>query len=480
MEFKKGDNIQDSTLYIEEICVNNKFICKCTKCGVADVYLKSELTEDYPRCKFCEEIRTLSDRLIKGDLEKAKKLVDRTYAEKLRAGSDYATSLNIPGYNIGDAIGDLNILCFIGKLTRDLFGQLNVSNPYKIMLQCKRCGYSKEVEIKKLNKIDTSCPNCSKLRKETTRRVQIALDSKKEHDKVILTNRIRKREQKMVPMSKVKSPLDNIKPGSKIEKHINNIKALNPNLQIGGVEFTGSAYTTQCICSRCGSEVVIPSTLKKKQVECVGCSKLKTNLNYKGTFQKDWVGFTKNNLTITGQSGLKCNVKCRMCGHIQNEVNLWDVLHGKLYCECELGNFDDIYYCNSCGKPMKIKLSQVIGKSDNSEDIVCNMCGKNSGVTAQEILNEQTAMDMKATTCNKLDIAIKDYKNAIVDINGLIKDKEPLYAGTDDVLYYKCRCLEHQTDLILNDMEIANFDHSQCEDGRQHIIKNIDVDNLKL
>lgn len=460
---------------------NNKALCKCTRCNMTDVYNINALLESGDCiCNTCKELNKKT--LYKGDYEQYMKA--KNIKTKLRAGCHVITNSNPMGkYKLGDKVNNMTVVGFIATLERDAFDQLVVGQAETIVLQCLKCNYTKILDLAKINDIDNiECPNCKKFNAMALKNVSDFNNNVKEHNKKISVKRVEKQKREEFP--KVKSPLDNYKPGSAVAKHIEKINKNNPTLEITDIEPVGGTYTTKCKCLKCGAEVIIPYSLKVKKVECEGCKKLEYNPNFVGKFNRNWIGYTKNNLVIVEQdvnSG-SCKVTCKNCIKTQDDVKLADMLHGKVYCNCdELRNdtsFD--FYCASCGKPLTIRMSQVVGKRDNSKDLICNNCKKPSGVTIQQLVNEQYARDEKSTTCNKLHITIKKYKDATITHDRLVQENTPVFVGTDGNDYYRCRCLDHGVDMVLNENEIANFDHSACEDGRQHAVDDLNIDDLRL
>lgn len=493
--YKTGDLVNNSTLFIRD-SYRNKYLCSCSKCGMTTTYSKEELSEYYPHCKCCDEIKNSTqvlnrnnNRLIVGDRDTARRLIKNYNENKYRNNTSALTKSignDILQNFVGKPFGNLILEGFIGTAEKGFDDYYRINDVNRALFVCNTCGYAKIEQLKRLEsgfRID--CPNCSKVLQQVQDNSSIEIEQfnslKRQHEKTINNRNKEQKTVKMVAMPRVKTPMDNAKDGGKVEKYIENIHELNPTLKVQGIIPSGATFTAHCACSKCGGEVVIPSTLKKKQVDCVGCKQLKNNPNYVGYYNKDWTGTTRNGLTITEQDGLSCNVKCRMCGRIQENIKLYDVLYNIIYCDCPESDLDGLWYCDNCGKPLNIKMKNILGKSDNSQDIKCNNCGENSGIIIQEAINEVVASDIKATTCNRLNIAIKDYRNSTVDVNGIIKEKEPTYIGTDDLPYYKCRCIEHNTDMTLNDEEIANFDHTKyCEDIRHHLLDNIDISKIQL
>lgn len=491
MDFRQGMNIPQSTLYVEIEEIGKKYICKCSVCRQSERYSESELREDYPRCKICEQIRTDRNlgRLIKGDYDKAERMINNYIHGKARSGSDGVYPIGPNDELYGQSFGDLNVIYKIVKYNRDKFSDVmscsvGVGDSRRYLLRCPACNYTTIKTIGDIKKESSSlkCPNCSKFTQQSSTIIKSAMERKRLHSIKIENNR---KEKEIASgkdiFVKMKSPLDNVKSGSNVDKYIKKVKEANLNLDIQGLIPAGATYVAHCMCMECGSEVIIPSSAKNKKVDCPGCEKKKTNLNYRGLYQRDLSNTCKNNLIISNHRGTLCDATCKFCKRVQKDVKLFDVMNDRIYCACSGNDREDIDICLSCGSTMKITMKSIMSCKDNEEEIICSKCGKPSGITYQNIKNQIVADDRRFTIAKKLDISVRDIKNSTVTFNDIIKEKEPVYIGTDGMPYYKCRCLKHSTDLTLNDNEIANFDcNTYCDDGRQHLIDRPDPDKINL
>lgn len=463
----------------------NKYLCECVNCETVQIVSKTEFkNSDSIYCKLCSKVKA-SNRIL-GDIERAKTLESRVIGYNSRIGSHVISNNQIQGMEKGKKIGDLTVKYPIAKTKAGSYaGQLLELPPHAVMLYCKRCNYHVEMSSTKLSKKKGSdlakCPNCSDLIEKLNAEVKEYYSSKNSHDKVIEKNKNEK-IQKIEPISRVKSQLDkiNLDDNSKISTYIKTFNAKNNNLVVEDLVKEKSTLKLKTVCQVCGIENTVKVQKDANKVECEGCNELKQNLNFIGKYSRNWLGLTKNNLVVIEQKGLECNVRCKMCKAVKEKIRLYDILNGKVYCNCTYGNLDDIYYCDKCNKTMSIKLSSLIENTDNSKEIICNNCKEESGITYQEVINEQNASDLKSTTCNRLNISLKDYKNSVINTDNLIKDKESLYVGWDGKEYFRCRCINHNTDMILSETEIEMFSHKECYDSRQTLLDKLQYQKVRI
>jgi hypothetical protein len=496
MEYKSGDRVGNSTLYVESTYYN-KVVCRCQKCLISSVYKTDELN-DYVSCKVCNKIGLAPYEIDKTkDMEAYGKMTSNEITgAKLKSGAKaFSYIKTCDGLSVREYVGDLVIERFISKIQNTKTGVVQIK-PEEAMLTCPHCNCYKRIEsIENLLEykrtktgFNLKCQYCSDIIEKANNEVKDALNSKVQRSQKIIAKNNDKRaaETKEDGTSqliiKMKSPLDAVKANSKLDIMLNKVRELNENLKIQDVEPSGASYKVICTCNKCGTEIVIPSTKKSKSVECPGCERLKTDLNYTGAFNKNYVGTTKNLLELVERTGDTCTVVCNSCGRKYNNIKFFDWYKGKVICNCENNQLNNEILCSSCGEFMSIALKDVINKSDTTKQLMCDKCKKESGVTIQEVIDDYIeAPSIAVTTSNKLGLARNKIKASTDLINEeLVKSKEPLYIGTDGNMYYKCTCLKHSTDMILNDDEISVFEHAQCSDARQHIMNDIVKSNISL
>lgn len=496
MKYKSGDRVGNTTLYVEQTYYS-KVACRCQKCLESDVYTEEEL--DFGTgCRICDNISREKQRLVISPTTDMKNVAKLYAKQTYRSGSTAAFTMpagyKIDGVGVGSEFGQFRVQDFVGKVYRNGNGWKH-GDPKQVVAICKYCEtYSRLIDVSKVAEyiktgkgLDVQCPCCGKIINEARGRVDALKKNKSEHLKKVVaknnSNEAKKTTEDGISklISRVKSPLDNVKPGSKIDKLLNKVKSMNADLEIQDIEPIKSSYKVVCICGKCGTEVSVLSSNRSKEVECPGCKLKATDINYVGAYKRNYVGTTKNLMELLGRDGDTCTVKCNSCGRVYTNIKFYDWYKGKVICNCDNNTLTDVL-CNECGEFMTIPLGKVIGKVDNTEEIVCNKCGAKSGHTYGEIYDDYLeAPSVAITTSNKLGVARKKLRESTEKVNNeLVRTKEPLFIGTDGKMYYRCTCLIHDSDMILNDDEIAVFNHQQCTDARQHMMKDINKDNVKF
>ena len=496
MKYKSGDRVGNTTLYVEQTYYS-KVVCRCQKCLESDVYTEEEL--DFGTgCRICDNISREKQRLVISPTTDMKNVAKLYAKQTYRSGSTAAFTMpagyKLDGVGVGSEFGQFRVQDFVGKVYRNGNGWKH-GDPKQVVAVCKYCEtYSRLIDVSKVAEyiktgkgLDVQCPCCGKIINEARGRVDALKKNKSEHLKKVVaknnSNEAKKTTEDGISklISRVKSPLDNVKPGSKIDKLLSKVKSMNADLEIQDIEPIKSSYKVVCTCGKCGTEVSVLSSNRSKEVECPGCKLKATDINYVGAYKRNYVGTTKNLMELLGRDGDTCTVKCNSCGRVYTNIKFYDWYKGKVICNCDNNTLTDVL-CNECGEFMTIPLGKVIGKVDNTEEIVCNKCGAKSGHTYGEIYDDYLeAPSVAITTSNKLGVARKKLRESTEKVNNeLVRTKEPLFIGTDGKMYYRCTCLIHDSDMILNDDEIAVFNHQQCTDARQHMMKDINKDNVKF
>jgi hypothetical protein len=489
-----ADYILNGTLKVEDTFYGD-VLCRCSRCNGFSVYKKATFTPAM-KCKICKvgfEAKKNIDPTT--DMKTCLRMIDNKMKGKFRDGSKAITSSKVYGrYQIGQVINEMRIQGFVGRVKKGSY-TVDFSEPTDVVMSCIYCDYySRMVDIKDLDKyVDTEaglelrCPYCSKEMKTIADEVKAFRNAKASKEQRKLDKQDTKLASKASDtktgsqlIQKIKSPFDNVKSGSKVDKLITKVKELNTNLNIQDIEPIGSAYRVICCCEKCGTEVVIPSNKVNGPVACPGCDELKTDINYVGSYNKEYVGTTKNLLELVERNGDTCKVRCINCGREHENIRFYDWYKNKVICNCNKNKITDEIICNNCGEYINVNLKDMIMSKDAMEEIVCKHCGKPSGISIQEVIDDYiTTPSMSATTSKKLGVARNKIKQTTTVVDDeLVKSKEPLYIGTDGNMYYKCICMKHNTSMILSDSEIEMFNHAACKDGRQHILKDIIKDNI--
>lgn len=496
MKYSNGDYVDGTTLYVSDTFYN-KVRCRCQICGLEGVYTEDEL-EGKTGCKYCAEFKLAKHRIKPTtEMNEADKLIKKFANGDYKGMSNFISHVQkANGLAVDQLFNDLKLEYFIAKIKR-ANNSVSYANPHLAILTCRYCGvYKRKISLDELSQYNETeeqrekykCPHCNAIVEKSKNESKEFIHGKRKHASKIIArseaNRLSsvKDDGTSKLIHRVKTVADNVKEGSQLDKLMKRVKELNPSLDIRDVEPSGSSYTVHCTCNKCGTDIIIPGTKKSKKADCPGCKKKETDANYIGRFDKDYRGVSKNILTLIDRQDELCTVKCEHCKNIHDGIKFYDWYKGKVICECSKNNINGDEYCKNCGSPMNIPFKTLVNTQDKSIEAVCDKCGKNSGFTIQELYNYFIAAESdKYTKVNKLGFAAKELKQNVENVTEyLVKSKEPLYVGTDGNLYYKCICLEHDTSMILNNDEISIFDHEQCADVRQHIMKDITKENIKF
>lgn len=481
--------------------------CRCITCGTEDTYKFSYIKSKGQECRTCKRYKNPGNLINNGIKNKIEVLVREEInrikgAPPLREGSDYIeTKKTFKRIPLGKFYGDYKVFGYCGK-----YGPNGARKRYeKVVLRCDRCGNFKEVSIRDID--DSSkfyCGVCSKIRKEAETRVNDAMaeiknkeiqsaqkaqelirkkQEEKEQRELDKLNRQLEKEQKkrtdeLLREQQKREKIAN-KENAKLQEYKRLISEKNPGYFVK-VKPENPGFITTLICKECGTVISFTNTNRNKVYECEGCKKKKENPFYKGTYTKDYINSVFNGLRIVNQykddEGFKCDAVCRYCGEEFNNIDLFDVINRKIYCECKYSCVD--VFCDKCGTPISITKKELSTLGDNG--ITCK-CGEQ--ILKSTIENEVVIEDTSQTMRDKAKAIGEKFKSNNVDIKPdikLIKEREPLYAGTDGEYYYRCTCIDHNVTLILNNTEIENYDHTQCNDIRQHLLAKPESDKIKM
>ena len=503
--------IKGTTLDLIEELPGNKGICKCITCGNTDVYNLSYVNSSGQECRACKKYK--NDKNGTEGIGKTVKVLLKEEenrlagAPALKEGRKYIISersgKSLPNLPLGKEVGDYTLFGYIGE-----FGVLGrFKQPDSVILRCKRCGTFKEVPLKTMITLRTStCPNCASIAKEAKARVDEAKAEcknkrqemiqkmaqaredkrKKEEERELakLNKQIEREQAKQQrELDKEQKKRDKIaqKESAKLKEYKDAIAKKNPGFFVKARP-EGSGFVTSLICKECGTIVAFTNTNKNKAYECPGCAAKDKDPFYRGTCTKDYTNSVFNGLKIVRQyvdeDGYKCDAVCRQCKNEFNGVDLYDVINRELYCDCEYSMVD--IECERCGMNFEVPISKIASFEGKGDE--CPYC--HNEVSQSELCNASAIADATSTLWAKTKAAGELFKGGKnIDVkpeNRLVKERTPLYAGTDGEYYYRCNCLEHNTSLILNNTEIENYDHSQCHDSRQHLMNKPVADKLKL
>jgi hypothetical protein len=491
----------------------DKILVKCQVCGRLDIKKQDEL--DAYTCATCNKFSVSN---INKDSEYLSKIMQGTEQDsknnRIQCNKHYFSNT----VQSHDAIWVANKLSerfeIIGSLYQRKKNKYNVDEIYTetdtVVCKCKNCGTVKLVRSDQITNFDAIycnlCKNGYNTKNNTD--VQNTWDKMKSvissivnkaenrtHIKENYNTRLFDKKQAIRMKAKYTDSEREIqtvsyKVGEKMKKAFEKVKALNPDFEIEGFTVNGAEYTVKCSCTKCGNDVSIPSSLKKKQVECQGCKELRINPNYRGVYLKNNVNICKNNMIVTKDFGRKVEVTCRLCS-TKYTVSKYDWMYGNIYCDVDHDLLDMTIICDKCGNYPELKTSELIKyKGDGTEPIICNCCknpvmhtdenGDKKYLTFGDMIADMSGTDSKTTRSRNFGIAIKELKSTTSTINSLCRSNTVLYVDAKGERYYNCRCLEHNQNMILTDNEIDNFNHSQCNDVRNLVIQDSMIENIKI
>lgn len=462
---------------------NGLLRCVCQVCGrgntdsdsyVNMLYNESYLKENNQECRFCNYLKRLDKENKLGNknavdiLINKEKLIKSGHNEIIKPNSDYIItggSIKSPftlGYPFKKEFGDFYVLGYIGKY-RDKFKALS---PDKLAFRCKYCGNTK-IYLSG-SKIPSSiiCDNCSKQR-EIISEKKLKLKEKKQSS-------IKPKKEK--PLVKIKSHKDFIRDKFKFDKYISSIQDKNPNCTVLDVVKEGNGHVTKLRCNKCGSLLSISKTKKPSKVECLGCKRKLKAPNYKGVLFRDHTNTVVNRLEIINQYGNLCDVKCIGCGKVQEGLDLFSVLSRMFCCTCD--NSISFTCCSVCGKELKeFSIKDIL---NNKAGCTCSECKSTYDSDFYKL--DLKLEDDKITLKKKISSfgEVGRVKAVLTDTN-LIKESEPVYVGTDNEYYYRCRCCTHNTDLVLSNSEIDNYNHEFCDSSIvPKLLSKPKADDIKL
>ena len=431
---------------------------------------------------------------------------------KLRVTSGYESFLERTcDAGIKDTIGDMRIVGAILPINKVVVLTHKIivySSAKKVgkttynptwLLECKYCSNDfTSTELRRTS--DYSCPSCSAKRKIEARR-DVRKKQQEQHKKqVTMTKRMLDGkyddfiQNYKLDLGKSKASKTLV---PKIDAFINN----NADYTLGGVDKVGSRYVFHMICAICGTPITLSQRDLQKKIKCSCCGGVPTGV--RGTYKKSHVGEVHNQLRIIAQSDVDfgCSVECQFCGKRVN-TDLYSVLHNKLSCRCaklqrtltslqsdfcmscENAKYNQESQCYECTKGINVTPFTVFGSATSD-------CPNQTKNIHKEVYDEIRSADKKDSFRGILklaDLKMSDEGNAkksrLLEVpnTSLLKEEEPYYIGRDGLAYYRCYCWECNKLVILNDTQMNEYKHEQCESITTDIIKykRLDYKGLKL
>lgn len=412
---------------------------------------------------------------------------------------------------INDSVGDMNILGAILPINRVDLENRTISvyastkrvgkkayNPVWL-LECKYCGSSfTSTEIRHTG--NYSCPICSEKRRIEAKRDARKKQQEKNKKRVEMTKRMLDGKYDDF-IQNYKLDFMKLKASKTLVPKIDNFINNNADYTLGAVEKVGSRYIFHMICTICGTPITLSQRDLQKKIKCSCCGGVPTSV--KGTYKKSHVGEVHNQLRIIAQSDTNfgCSVECVFCGKRVN-TDLYSVLHNKLSCKCtklqrtiSLLQSDFCMSCENakynrdsqryeCTKGISATPFTVFGSATSD-------CPSQTINVHKEVYDEIRSIDKKDSFRGILklaDLKISNEgntkKSRLLEVpnTSLLKEEEPYYIGRDGLAYYRCYCYDCNKLVILNDTQMATYNHEQCESIATDIVKykRLDYKGLKL
>ena len=281
----------------------------------------------------------------------------------------------------------------------------------------------------------------------------------------------------------------------------------NNTLKIADLNKKQGTFIVQCL--KCGTEFEMDlEQIRKHSTESLKCSLcdkgtslFDLNQKYLG---KIYNGLKIINIYINEKGHTLCDVVCihsfnalgideynnaitnRDKLHIKERMTLGDVINKRSYCyvcgDTKVTNTIHLK-CHNINKYKHMGI-QVILDTDSitHKDLytgssLCEYCSlkgncrfeddpRNKFKTIASILDMQYSLtDSLLDTYLKYENIINTKTNSTeIDIKQDLMILGTAYIGRDNRVYRHCRCIQHQVDLVLNDEEINNFNHTQCNE----------------
>ena len=294
----------------------------------------------------------------------------------------------------------------------------------------------------------------------------------------------------------------------------------NNTLKITDLNKKQGTFTVQCL--KCGTEVEMDlEQIRKHSTESLKCSLcdketslFDLNQKYLG---KIYNGLKITNIYINEKGHTLCDVVCihslnaldideynnaitnRDKLHIKERMALGDVINKRVYCYvCGDTKVTDtipikchnLNRYNHMGIQVILNTESITHKDLYTGTSLCEYCSLNGNCRFESDPRNKfktiaSILDMQySLTDSLLDTYLK-YKNTVntktnsieVDIRQGLMILGTAYIGRDNRVYRHCRCTQHQADLVLNDEEINNFNHTQCNEPYTGLL---DISNKQI
>ena len=525
-EFTTGDKKKiEGTTLVPIYKVRGATICKCDNCGHIDRYSVQSDIISKSGCHKCSDIMAIKDIHIdrgeKGLIDKLKREEEQIARGEIRdTGSMFINTSFDKFKNIqrGDKIGNTIVTGTYGIYKRTAKdGIIGFNTPEGVVIECTTCPYAKTVDLRGITKRDeiydklnkaAECPNCHEIIKRQERIIQDKIKDRTEEkekpskeeleyiqESVSMTAAAQEEDKaERVVVSGNLLYKDN--KGKQLTEHIDKIIAYNHDKELLSLRRipNSNRLEAKLLCKYCGYIITQVGLNGGRRAKCDKCDEVQLGKHFVGKLDVNNVGRVVNGLEIISvgknENGVRsCIVKCIYCEK-EMEAPLYDTLVKKVYCGCDKAElfvtevgFDE----NNKSRVghAAVKISDIIKMKNDGEVVIEGLYDREGNPvkkTKADLTFELNAEDYKRTWRIRYNKSKEiDLGNTKIENNHLIVEEKILYAavGDSDKLYMRCRCMEHNRDLILSEEDIDNFDHEQCFEHKEHMIKDINVNLLE-
>ena len=278
---------------------------------------------------------------------------------------------------------------------------------------------------------------------------------------------------------------DEAKEQAERKKNVSRMRArfreYHPNMHTVTGYKVGNIDITYAYCDNCGTPTEIPDANLndlRKNFKCQGCLIQEENRNYLGLYKRDLTTTTKNGLVCIADKGDKVDLECKCCNTTYEDKEKTKFLLGRITCnnKSKCGKIDVVcnnkncYYCNTF-RILDIERARATGVLN------CKECGTNLFLQARiDIRLNDHNIEVRQTLNN----LAERVKGEVTLENSLAREAKPLYTDEDNLMYYNCRCSEHNQNCVLNNLEISNNPHIYCNNVHNLFVDITRVDDLKI
>lgn len=491
-KFSKGDSVSNSSLYIIDYVSDSRLRCGCSVCGkgitdefVSMIYNESDLLKGGVSCRFCNEVEQAKSEGYYNERNVYLELLAKSSATDIVSArvntrcvvtdeTDLSNHKFSSQYPLGVKYGELISIAYLTTIKKkDEYG-IHYSIPTHIVLKCESCGYITFVDIRSLNKVAHVCPLCFKLRNQMSAKLKQREENQFQKDA---------ERSQLKDFQCVKSEFSKLATNKAMQKSVKTLEEKNTGYKVVDISKDGGATTYHLVCKDCGT-VTTCMRSNAKIGECEFCKSKNENKDFSkmGYLFKDYIGSIFNGLKVISQSGLTCEVECIKCKKKRTDLDLYNVLGKRYYCDCVRSKIR--IECPNCFAPLpEVSYGDIYsGKLPD-----CPSCG--SPVEESEFLIAIESMDYGNSLRAKLDLANKGISDKATKkirfgnkfaVDTLLVERDSVYKGNDEKSYYRCFCKKHNVGLTLSEDEIRSYNCEYCDDTRQKIIANPDAGSVKL